>query len=89
MRAHKRKPQHIRCYCARRVSVASGRLKPYVEWPHLLSAEPSPLDFALGVGGVIYPPKSLNGLRDAVVYLSYPPEAVGAKPTRAGPAVIT
>jgi hypothetical protein len=44
---------------------ADGSFLPYLEWPACRSTAPSPLHFATGVGGVLYPPAMQEALRRA------------------------
>lgn len=63
--AHTAEPQHVHCYRARRVQISGIALKSYEEWPFADSKEPSSLNFATGVSGVVYPPALLDALRKA------------------------
>ena len=63
--AHTAEPQHIHCFRARRVQISGNSLKSYEEWPFTDSIEPSSLNFATGVSGVVYPPALLDALRKA------------------------
>lgn len=61
--AHERAPELIHCFRARRIQLAEGALQPYSRWPPANSTNPSLLNFATGVSGVIYPPRMLDELR--------------------------
>lgn len=63
--ANTAEPQFIHCYRARRVQMSGSSLKSYEEWPFVDSKEPSSLNFATGVSGVVYPPALLSALRKA------------------------
>ena len=63
--AHAAEPHHVHCYRARRVQFSGIALKSYEEWPFADSTEPSSLNFATGVSGVVYPPALLDALREA------------------------
>jgi len=65
VQAHRVRPDLVNCYMARRVATGAGGLAPYRDWRYADSSEPSPRNFALGVGGVIYPPRFVEVLRDA------------------------
>lgn len=55
----------IHCYWARRVALEAGRVLPYLQWTNVRSIQPSVLNFALGVSGIIYPADFLMVLRAA------------------------
>lgn len=60
------RPEQIVAHRARTISfLGDGQLAPYVQWRHCNDVSPSPLHFALGVGGVLYPPVMQHALRDA------------------------
>ena len=63
--AHQSEPEHIHCYWARKLTIEGGRIRPYLTWQTVASCEPSNQNFALGVSGVIYPPKFLMALQQA------------------------
>lgn len=65
MEAHSAGPQQIHCHRARRMGLDSRGLLPYNEWPVAGDDRPSPFNFILGVGGVIYPPAFLACLKRA------------------------
>lgn len=60
------RPSHVVAHRARSICFGEdGRLAPYVQWRHCESVSPSPLHFALGVGGVLYPAAMQQALREA------------------------
>jgi hypothetical protein len=64
--AARARPDTIHCYWARVVRLDhDGRFEPYGSWPAASDAAPSPANFALGVSGVLYPPRMLDALRGA------------------------
>ena len=65
MEAHTVEPDLIHCHWALRMKLCNGRILPYLEWKNVQSRTTSSLNFALGVSGVIYPPKFLMALRAA------------------------
>ena len=62
--AHEREPDCVICHRAHRMVVDknNGSLRPYTQWDLLAQgqAAPSMLLFPTGVGGVLYPPGTLN-----------------------------
>lgn len=52
-------------YRAHRFGIEAGRVLPYTQWARSEVLEPSVLNFATGVGGVLYPLTMLEALRDA------------------------
>jgi len=42
-----------------------GAVAPYETWPHAMSGAPDFKKFAIGIGGVLYPPAMVNALRGA------------------------
>ena len=50
---------------ARRITFRGNSLAPYGSWDFLIGTEPSVLNFATGVGGVLYEPYLLDALREA------------------------
>ncbi|MGN6218389.1 MAG: hypothetical protein ACTHNQ_02710 [Microbacterium sp.] len=65
-RAASRTPHAIVCYRAHRVVLESpAKLAPYNSWPPVSGTEPSALNFATGVSGVLYPPEFLAELQHA------------------------
>ncbi|NLF05714.1 MAG: hypothetical protein GX593_12040 [Actinomycetales bacterium] len=64
--AHRTTPDHVVCHRARRLTLdADGEITPYVQWRFVSDAEPSPLNLATGVAGVLYPVTMLHALREA------------------------
>ncbi|MFD4423039.1 hypothetical protein ACFWN7_16260 [Agromyces sp. NPDC058484] len=61
--AHRTHPDEVLCHRARRVQLRDGRIEPYLTWPLVGSTEPSPLNFATGVSGALYPPRFLIELK--------------------------
>lgn len=59
------RPDVINCYRARVITFRENRLSKYEHWQLCQSTEPSFQHFALGVSGVIYPPKFLAALKHA------------------------
>lgn len=60
------RPEQVVAHRARTISfLREGQLAPYVQWRHCKDVSPSPLHFALGVGGVLYPPVMQHALREA------------------------
>lgn len=65
-RAAARTPDQIVCYRAHRVVVESeAGLAPYNSWPPVSGTDPSTLNFATGVSGVLYPSQFLSELLGA------------------------
>jgi hypothetical protein len=62
---HEGAPEIIQCYRARIVNVNDSGLQPYSTWELCRSTEPSFLTFAIGVSGVIYPPRFQDLLQQA------------------------
>ena len=63
LQGHRDRADLVHCHWARRLSFDRGALLPYLKWPDVQTTQPSPLHFALGVAGVIYPPALLDRLR--------------------------
>lgn len=64
--AHRRQPEVVWCHRARRVTVQAQRLGSYAEWDfNVACAEPSLLNFATGVSGVLYPLPVIGSLMAA------------------------
>lgn len=61
--ANEAHPDEILCYRARRMQVADGAIAPYLTWPLVGTTEASPLNFATGVSGALYPPRFLAQLK--------------------------
>lgn len=53
--AHETSPERIHCFRAHRFTLNDRIPAPYSTWPECTSTTPSPLNFATGVSGVIYP----------------------------------
>lgn len=65
-RAASSTPDQIVCYRAHRVVVEpEAGLAPYNSWPPVSGTDPSTLNFATGVSGVLYPPEFLSELLGA------------------------
>ncbi|WDE00530.1 glycosyltransferase [Thalassomonas actiniarum] len=60
--AHLAEPAAVICHRAHRISKkANGDIKPYIQWPFDISSAKSGFDiYPVGIGGVLYPPGSLN-----------------------------
>ncbi len=56
-------PEFVNCYRAHRVRLEGGKLGRYGEWGRCRDTQPSYLNFATGVSGVIYPPALLAALK--------------------------
>lgn len=66
LEAGRTRPDTIHCYWARVVRLDDdGRFAPYGSWPSASDTAPSPANFALGVSGVLYPPRMLDALHGA------------------------
>lgn len=63
LQAYTRHPQDIHCFRAHTFGVDDTSVQPYEEWKPCNTTEPSPLTFATGVSGVIYPPRMLQCIR--------------------------
>jgi hypothetical protein len=64
--AHRERPDRIHCVRAWQLRLEqTGRIAPYARWPRCDHTQPSALNFATGVSGVIYPAMFLDHLRDA------------------------
>ncbi|NDY90165.1 glycosyltransferase family 2 protein [Ideonella livida] len=62
--AHLAQPGLVHCHRAHRIGLeAQGGLRPYRQWGECHSTAPSPLHFATGVSGVLYPVAVLQALR--------------------------
>jgi hypothetical protein len=62
--AHESYPDCINCHWAVIMDVDDGGIAPYHRWKRCASPEPSYRYFALGVSGVIYPPRFLALLKE-------------------------
>ena len=61
VRAHLAEPKTVWGNRVHRIVIdKEGRIAPYREWGHARPLEVSPLNFATGVGGVLYPPHILS-----------------------------
>jgi hypothetical protein len=60
---HRRLPDEIHCYRARRVLLDVNGLRPYADWPLCNSSDASHLNFVTGVSGALYPIAFLDALR--------------------------
>jgi hypothetical protein len=65
VRAYEDRPDLINCYRARVVGLEAVGLRPYNDWPMCDSTEPTILNFATGVSGVLYPPEFLAALKQS------------------------
>lgn len=63
--AYANDPELVQCYRARVIKVDASGLQPYSTWELCRSPEPSFLTIAIGVSGVIYPPRLLDQLQKA------------------------
>lgn len=61
-----RLPGCVLAHRARTIAFApGGELAPYSQWSHCVTAKPSLLHMAVGIGGVLYPPVMQQALREA------------------------
>lgn len=58
-------PDAVSCHWANRISVRDGRIQDYGEWSPSRSTESRRDQLALGVSGVLYPPRMLDLLAEA------------------------
>lgn len=65
LHAYRQAPDLVHCFRARIVRLEGSALSPYSTWDLCRSDAPSFLHCAIGVSGVIYPPRFLNALREA------------------------
>ncbi len=63
--AWRERPAEIHCSRARRIQFRGEEFAPYKSWPLCTGTEASHLNFATGVGGVLYPPAFLEFLKQA------------------------
>lgn len=63
--ASARNPGAVVAHRAHRVRLRGGAIAPYGEWERADSTDRSPRTFALGVGGVLYPPGFVEVIRAA------------------------
>jgi hypothetical protein len=61
-RSRSREGRLIFCHRAKRVKVVGDGLAPYIEWADCRDVEPSVINFATGVSGVLYPAEFLRRL---------------------------
>ena len=64
-RSRSKDDELIFCHRAKRVKIDGDRLAPYVEWADCRDVEPSVINFATGVSGVLYPVQFLRHLKNA------------------------
>ncbi len=62
---HEATPEIVVAYKALRVQITNERIEPYLNWRFCLEEEADLRNFALGVGGVIYPAAFLRRLKEA------------------------
>lgn len=65
IRFHEAAPDYIIANRARRLILSEGAIAPYESWPAASPHIVSSANFAVGVGGVLYPPAVVDGLREA------------------------
>lgn len=58
-------PDDVSCHRAARIQLNRNGIAPYLSWPLCRNVEPSILNFATGVSGVLYPPKFLELLKES------------------------
>lgn len=58
--AHEREPLMVVGHRGYAVPVHDGRVAPYRSWPHATTSTPAARTFLTGVGGILYPPGSLD-----------------------------
>lgn len=74
--AHAEMPEAINCFRAHVVSIKDRALQPYSTWPPVGGEDPSLLNFATGVSGVIYPASFARALKErGTSFLSACPKA--------------
>ena len=74
--AHLATPDMILCSLAHQPRVHEGRLLPYRQWRHNLTAHPGGLIFPLGGSGTLYPPGSLHpDVVDSGLFMRLSPQA--------------
>ena len=59
------RPEHVHCHLAKVVCLSEEGFSPYEMWPKCISTGARFNQIALGVSGVIYPPKLLDALHAA------------------------
>lgn len=55
----------INCHRARTIPISNSAISPYITWPLCSTTQPSFRNMAIGLSGVIYPPKFLSQLKEA------------------------
>jgi hypothetical protein len=74
--AYREFPDAVNCHRARVITTTQNGLAKYQFWQHAASIVPSPKNFALGIGGVIYPPRLQERLkREGTAFLECCPKA--------------
>lgn len=69
-------PKAVHCARMKHIAVKDGRILPYKKWKMTSSLETSPLNLALGVGGVLYPPHCFDDeIKDSDLFLRLCPSA--------------
>lgn len=63
--AHALHPDAVLAHRVNRIRVEDGAIRPYAEWGRADDARPTPRNYAVGVKGILYPPRFLDQLRDA------------------------
>lgn len=63
--AYEAHPYAINCFVAHKIHVENGQIAPYVQWSFPTDTRASHLNFSLGVGGAIYPPRFLDVVKRA------------------------
>jgi len=63
--AHEQEPADVICHRAHYVTLSSDGIQPYAAWQKAKPRVPSCRNFAVGVGGVLYPPEFLDHLRES------------------------
>ena len=74
---YKANPEYIICHRAHKVKLLRGKLAPYKKWKKKIKDnKPSFSNFLTGVGGVLYPPKSLhNDVLNEELFMQLAPKA--------------
>ncbi len=62
---HQAHPADVVCWWAKEMRMREGVLLSYHDWPNAANFEPRKSNFALGVGGVLYPESMIAALRRA------------------------
>lgn len=63
-------PNTILCHTSYRITLDAGHIRPYAHWIKNFDPIESSMLVAFGIGGVLYPPKSLHTLSTDVALLS-------------------